>query len=130
MARLDLEEIALVQHLAQHFAHVIGLVGIVGDQRVEAVLHPVPGIADGAFGHGFPVRQGQEIEEIRAAISASISLSSARSATLVRVVWVIAPPSSSCVTTSLVTVFTTSGPVTNMYELSFTMKMKSVIAGL
>jgi len=30
------------------------------------------------------------------------------------VVWVIAPPSSSWVTTSLVTVFTTSGPVTNM----------------
>ena len=27
------------------------------------------------------------------------------------------------------TVFTTSGPVTNMYEESFTMKMKSVIAG-
>ena len=31
-----------------------------------------------------------------------------------RVVWVLAPPSSSAVTTSLVTVFTTSGPVTNM----------------
>ena len=30
---------------------------------------------------------------------------------------------------SCVTVFTTSGPVTNMYELSCTMKMKSVIAG-
>ena len=40
-----------------------------------------------------------------------------------------APPSSSAVTSSCVTVFTTSGPVTNMYELSFTMKMKSVIAG-
>ena len=32
-------------------------------------------------------------------------------------------------TSSCVTVFTTSGPVTNMYELSLTMKMKSVIAG-
>ena len=42
---------------------------------------------------------------------------------------VIAPPSSSWVTLSWVTVFTTSGPVTNIYELSFTMKMKSVIAG-
>ena len=28
--------------------------------------------------------------------------------------WVIAPPSSSAVTSSWVTVFTTSGPVTNM----------------
>ena len=63
------------------------------------------------------------------ASSASISFSNALSATPDLVVWVIAPPSSSWVTTSLVTVFTTSGPVTNMYELSFTMKMKSVIAG-
>ena len=46
--------------------------------------------------------------------SASISFSSARSATEVLVVCVIAPPSSSCVTISLVTVLTTSGPVTNI----------------
>src|SRR5450830_978007 len=51
------------------------------------------------------------------------------SATPLLVVWVTAPPSSSAVTSSWVTVFTTSGPVTNMYELSFTMKMKSVMAG-
>ena len=41
----------------------------------------------------------------------------------------MAPPSSSSVTSSPVTVFTTSGPVMNMCECSFTMKMKSVIAG-
>jgi len=34
------------------------------------------------------------------------------------------------VTSSPVTVFTTSGPVMNMYEVSSTMKMKSVMAGL
>ncbi|MNW03695.1 hypothetical protein D3C71_1996670 [compost metagenome] len=45
------------------------------------------------------------------------------------VVCVSAPPSSSAVTSSWVTVFTTSGPVTNMYDESLTMKMKSVIAG-
>ena len=50
----------------------------------------------------------------RAASRHSMSLSKARSATPVRVVCVTAPPSSSCVTTSLVTVFTTSGPVMNM----------------
>ena len=33
------------------------------------------------------------------------------------------------VTSSCVTVFTTSGPVMNMYDVSSTMKMKSVIAG-
>ena len=42
----------------------------------------------------------------------------------------MAPPSSSSVTSSPVTVFTTSGPVMNMCELSRTMKMKSVMAGL
>ena len=40
-----------------------------------------------------------------------------------------APPSSSKVTSSPVTVFTTSGPVMNMYEVSFTIRTKSVIAG-
>ena len=43
-----------------------------------------------------------------------MSFSKATSATPDLVVWVTAPPSSSWVTTSLVTVFTTSGPVTNM----------------
>ena len=42
---------------------------------------------------------------------------------------VAAPPSSSNVTSSPVTVFTTSGPVMNMYDEPSTMKMKSVIAG-
>ena len=41
----------------------------------------------------------------------------------------MAPPSSSKVTSSPVTVFTTSGPVMNMYELSSTMRTKSVMAG-
>ena len=42
----------------------------------------------------------------------------------------VAPPRSSEVTTSWVTVLTTSGPVMCMYEVSSTMAMKSVIAGL
>ena len=57
---------------------------------------------------------GRKSKKSRATSSASMSFSSARSATEVLVVWVIAPPSSSCVTISLVTVLTTSGPVTNM----------------
>src|SRR5687767_2004480 len=43
--------------------------------------------------------------------------------------WLMAPPSSSRVTSSPVTVFTTSGPVMNMCDDSRTMKMKSVMAG-
>ena len=41
----------------------------------------------------------------------------------------MAPPSSSKVTSSPVTVLTTSGPVMNMWLVSLTMKMKSVSAG-
>ena len=41
----------------------------------------------------------------------------------------MAPPSSSCVTSSPVTAFTTSGPVMNMWDVPRTMKMKSVMAG-
>ena len=50
-------------------------------------------------------------------------------ATPLLLAWLIAPPSSSSVTSSPVTVFTTSGPVMNMWLLSRTMKIKSVIAG-
>jgi hypothetical protein len=42
---------------------------------------------------------------------------------------VAAPPRSSKLTSSPVTVFTTSGPVMNMYELPSTISTKSVIAG-
>ncbi len=47
-----------------------------------------------------------------------------------RVEWGVAPPSSSGVTSSPVTARTTSGPVMNMWEMPWTMKMKSVMAGL
>ncbi|EXI81224.1 MAG: hypothetical protein AW10_01238 [Candidatus Accumulibacter appositus] len=66
----------------------------------------------------------------RSIIKASTSFSKARSATPDLLVCVTAPPSSSAVTSSWVTVLTTSGPVTNMYDESLTMKMKSVIDGL
>ena len=50
-------------------------------------------------------------------------------ATPLRDAWVRAPPSSSKLTSSPVTVFTTSGPVMNMCEVSSTIITKSVIAG-
>mgnify|MGYP002260632869 CR=1 FL=1 len=43
--------------------------------------------------------------------------------------WTLAPPSSSKEPSSCVTLLTTSGSVTNIYAVSLTMKMKSVIAG-
>ena len=57
---------------------------------------------------------GRKSTSRRTSISATRSFSKAPSATEDFVVWVRAPPSSSAVTTSFVTVFTTSGPVTNM----------------
>ena len=57
------------------------------------------------------------------------SSSAARCATPDFVLCVIAPPSDSKSTSSPVTVLMTSGPVMNMCEVSFTMKMKSVMAG-
>src|SRR6185436_9203567 len=59
----------------------------------------------------------------------SISESLAKWATPDLAEWVSAPPSSSIVTSSWVTVFTTFGPVTNMYDEPRTMYVKSVIAG-
>jgi hypothetical protein len=52
-----------------------------------------------------------------------------RCATPLLVAWVIAPPSSSKVTSSPVTVLMISGPVMNICEMPSTMIVKSVIAG-
>ena len=57
------------------------------------------------------------------------SSSEAKCATPERELWVIAPPSSSKVGSSPVTVLITSGPVMNMCEVSRTMNTKSVSAG-
>ncbi len=65
----------------------------------------------GAFSRLF---SGRKSIRRRVSASASTSFSKAPSATEDLRVWVEAPPSSSAVTTSFVTVFTTSGPVTNM----------------
>ena len=52
-----------------------------------------------------------------------------RCATPLRVACVMAPPSSSKVTSSPVTVLMISGPVMNICEIFSVMMMKSVIAG-
>ena len=57
---------------------------------------------------------GRKSTSRRICSSASTSFSKALSAIEDLVVWTLAPPSSSAVTVSLVTVLTTSGPVTNI----------------
>ena len=65
----------------------------------------------------------------RTIASVSCSVSPSKCATPLRVLCVSAPPSSSCVTSSCVTVLMTSGPVMNMYDVFRTMKIQSVTAG-
>ena len=60
---------------------------------------------------------------------APASSSAAKCATPDRALCVCAPPRSSLLTSSCVTVLITSGPVMNMYDVLFAMTMKSVIAG-
>jgi hypothetical protein len=62
-------------------------------------------------------------------VIAWVSSSTAKCATPDLELCVTAPPSSSMVTSSWVTVLMTSGPVRNMNEVSFTITMKSVSAG-
>ena len=64
MGGLDFEEIAFVDHLADDFVHIIRLIGIGRDQRVQAFLEPVPRIRGRPFGHFFPVRQRHEVDEV------------------------------------------------------------------
>ena len=72
---------------------------------------------------------GRNESRRRTSSSVSSSLSMAKWQTPLRVAWAIAPPSSSCVTSSPVTDAITSGPVMNICDVLCVMKMKSVIAG-
>ena len=114
---LDLEDVALVDDLRHHgFLDVVGLVGILRYQRVEARLVPRP--TSSKLGHcGRALRCCWRAGNRRDGAPAAAlrrSLSKATSAIEDFVVWTRAPPRSSAVTVSFVTVLTTSGPVTNM----------------
>ena len=127
---MQLEEVALIDDLDDQLLDIVGLVRIVGHQASPATFpSDRPCLRSGTIGGFSLLLEGRKPNRRRVIISASTSFSNERSATPDLVVCVIAPPSSSAVTSSCVTVFTTSGPVTNMYEESLTMKMKSVIAG-
>src|SRR6267142_4169468 len=73
--------------------------------------------------------EGRKLKSSRIMAQQSASSREMKCATPLFSLCVIAPPSSCLVTSSCVTVLITSGPVTNMYEVSRVMKIKSVIAG-
>ena len=60
---LDLEEIALVRELVDQLLHVIGLVRVLGDQRVQRGFRPGGIVEEGAFGQLGAVGQRQEIDQ-------------------------------------------------------------------
>jgi len=73
--------------------------------------------------------EGRKLNNSRTIIKVWSSSFPLKCATPLFELWVVAPPSSSFVTSSWVTVLITSGPVTNMWLFSLTIKIKSVRAG-
>ena len=83
----------------------------------------------GSSGGSSRLLEGRNDSRWRTSSRQAFSSGDTKVATPDLVAWLMAPPSSSRVTSSPVTVFTTSGPVMNMCEVPWTMKMKSVMAG-
>ena len=107
-----------------------GFVGSSGIERVELGRLAVDGIRRRVVRRRLGVVLRQEAEEVAGVLERSLLVRrDVRCATPDFVACVIAPPSSSNVTSSPVTVFTTSGPVMNMYDVPSTMRTKSVMAG-
>ena len=126
---MHLEELAVIDDAAQHVVHVVRLVRIVGHDVEQRFVAPIARIVAAPARRLAEVVRGNETEEIA-------DLLQARDLRVAREVrdagdraCVSAPPSASIVTSSCVTVFTTFGPVTNMYEVPRTMYTKSVMAG-
>ena len=128
---VDLEELAVVDDQPDDVAHVVRLVRVVGDDACRAPRPSRFGSSVGSTRGGVSrLFCGRKREEVARVLEAAASSSSeAKCATPDFELCVIAPPSSSKSTSSPVTVLMTSGPVMNMCDVSFTMKMKSVIAG-
>ena len=85
--------------------------------------------ADAYAGGSSRLFEGRKLSRYRTCARHSASSSAMNPAMPLRVACVVAPPSSSNVTSSPVTALMTSGPVMNMFDVPFTMKMKSVMAG-
>ena len=107
-----------------------GFVGSSGIERVELGRLAVDRIGRRVVRRRLGVVLRQEAEQVARVLERGLLVGrdEVRDAGLRRVRR-SAPPSSSNVTSSPVTVFTTSGPVMNMYDVPSTIRTKSVIAG-
>ena len=61
--RGKLVEVALIDHLPDQLLHVIGLVGVIGDQRIEAEIAAERIILARPFRHAFLIVRRQEVDE-------------------------------------------------------------------
>ncbi len=60
---LQLEEIALVHHLEDQFFDVVGLVRVVGNERIERLVLALDVVIRGPFRQACEVVRGQEVEQ-------------------------------------------------------------------
>ncbi len=122
-ALLHLEELAVVDHAPDHVVHVVGLVRAVRDQRVELGVLAVGRVGRRREDRRIDVVLRQEREQVARVLEARLLVGrdEVRDSRLRRVRRRRrrAPRT---MTSSPVTVFTTSGPVMNMYDEPSTMK--------
>ena len=119
---LHFVELAVVHDAADHVVHVVRLVRIVGDDVEQRLIAAVARIGAAAARRLGEVVRRDEAEQLANLLQAARARSRTRSARRPSTdACVSAPPSVSIVTSSCVTVFTTLGPVTNMYDVPRTM---------
>ncbi len=106
-----------------------GLFGLSGISVSRSASSRSTGSVGAAYGDRSRLFCGRNESSSRASSRHASSSGETKCATPDFVACVTAPPRSSNVTSSPVTVFTTSGPVMNMYDEPSTMNTKSVIAG-
>jgi len=127
--REDLEEVAVVDDAPDDLVHVVRLLRGVRDEVREALVVTLWIVNDRVGGRVLQVVRRQVREEVSHHREALLLVLAHERATPDLLACVIAPPSSSNVTSSPVTALMTSGPVMNMCEVSRTMNVKSVMAG-
>ncbi len=69
---LDLEELAVVDDQRDHVAHVVGLLRVVGDDRVERLLHPVDLVVGIDARRHVEVVRGQEGQQVAHVLEAAL----------------------------------------------------------
>ena len=105
------------------------LFGLSGIMSLRASSTRPAGSAVSTKGASSRLFEGRKLRRALMVPMPSCSFFAAKCATPLFDPCTLAPPSSSCETVSPVTVFTTPGPVRNIYEVSLIMTVKSVRAG-